>query len=184
MVGGVRTASPAPVATPQVHLGSTGPRRLAGPVIFAVSGRLCHLPWKQRPLGCYFIATRPAAYYHHGIRPLIHLTPGGKAVDKGNLSRRGFLQRTLTGMLGAGLPLWYARAALAERAEEAAVRDKKIGPNDTIQVGVIGSGDRFKGGLFGDVKRHKAFRIVACCDVDKKHVNTVADMAQKEYKNE
>ena len=87
-------------------------------------------------------------------------------------------------MLGAGLPLWYARAVLAEKADEAAVREKKVGPNDTIQVGVIGTGDRFKGGLFHDVKRHKAFRIVACCDVDKKHLEGVAKMAEKEYKNE
>ena len=87
-------------------------------------------------------------------------------------------------MLGAGLPLWYARAVLAEKTDEAAVREKKVGPNDTIQVGVIGTGDRFKGGLFHDVKRHKAFRIVACCDVDKKHLEGVAKMAEKEYKNE
>ncbi|TMQ32741.1 MAG: Gfo/Idh/MocA family oxidoreductase [Planctomycetota bacterium] len=94
------------------------------------------------------------------------------------------MQRSLMAMLGAGLPLWYARAVLAEKADEAAVREKKVGPNDTIQVGVIGTGDRFKGGLFHDVKRHKAFRIVACCDVDKKHLEGVAKMAEKEYKNE
>jgi len=105
-------------------------------------------------------------------------------VDKGNLSRRGFLQRSLTGMAAAGLPLWYAREVLA--SDEPAAREgaKKIGANDHIQIGVIGSGDRFNGGLFYDVKRHKQFVIVACCDVDKKHVNQVADKAQKEYKNE
>jgi predicted dehydrogenase len=105
-------------------------------------------------------------------------------MDKGNLSRRGFLQQSLLGMAAAGLPLWYARQALAFDQEVALDRTKKIGPNDRIQIGVIGSGDRFKGGLFHDVKRHKPFVIVACCDVDKQHVNQVADKAQKEYKNE
>jgi predicted dehydrogenase len=105
-------------------------------------------------------------------------------VDDGNLSRRGFLQRSLMAMAAAGLPLWYARAALAFDQEVARARGKKFGPNDRIQIGVIGSGDRFNGGLFYDVKRHKPFVIVACCDVDKKHVNQVADKAQKEYKNE
>jgi len=88
------------------------------------------------------------------------------------------------GLAAMGLPLWYAREALAYDQEVAFARAKKIGPNDKIQVGVIGSGDRFKGGLLGDVKRHPAFVIVACCDVDKKHVNGVADLAQKHYKNE
>jgi len=105
-------------------------------------------------------------------------------VDKENLSRRGFLQRSLTGMAAAGLPLWYARETLASDEEAAKARAKKIGPNDHIQIGVIGSGDRFNVGLFYDVKRHKPFVIVACCDVDKKHVDQVADKAQKEYKNE
>ncbi|HEV3081430.1 MAG TPA: Gfo/Idh/MocA family oxidoreductase [Gemmataceae bacterium] len=88
------------------------------------------------------------------------------------------------GLAAMGLPLWYAREALAYDQEVAFARAKKIGANDKIQVGVIGSGDRFKGGLLGDVKRHPAFVIVACCDVDKKHVNGVADLAQKHYKNE
>jgi hypothetical protein len=87
-------------------------------------------------------------------------------------------------MAAAGLPLWYARPALAFDRETALNRTKKTGPNDRIQIGVIGSGDRFKGGLFYDVKRHKPFVIVACCDVDKEHVNQVADQAQKQYKNE
>ena len=105
-------------------------------------------------------------------------------MDRGNLSRRGFLERSLMGLAAVGLPLWYARESLAFNEELAFARDKKAGPNDKIQVGVIGSGDRFKGGLLGDVKGHKAFTIVACCDVDKKHVKEVADLAQKHYKND
>ena len=86
------------------------------------------------------------------------------------------------GLAAMGLPLWYAREALAFDQEVAFARAKKIGPNDKIQVGVIGSGDRFKGGLLGDVARFKKdFQIVACCDVDKKHRDGVAKAVQKEF---
>ena len=88
-------------------------------------------------------------------------------MDMGNLSRRGFLQRSLTTLALAGLPAWYAREVLADR-EEKAVR-KQTGPNDKIQLGVIGSGDRFRGGLLGDVRRHKDFQVVALADVDAHH---------------
>src|SRR2546421_8890902 len=74
--------------------------------------------------------------------------PGGRAVEKGNLSRRGFLQQSLVGMAAAGLPLWYAREALAFEQEVAAARGRKIGPNDRIQIGVIGSGDPLHSGAF------------------------------------
>ncbi len=132
----------------------------------------------------FLIASCPKRYYHHDESLTLYLRLERRFMDKGNLSRRGFLQQSLLGMAAAGLPLWYARQALAFDQEVALDRTKKIGPNDRIQIGVIGSGDRFKGGLFHDVKRHKPFVIVACCDVDKQHVNQVADKAQKEYKNE
>ena len=132
----------------------------------------------------FLIACCPKRYYHHDESLTLYLCLERRFMDKGNLSRRGFLQQSLLGMAAAGLPLWYARQALAFDQEVALDRTKKIGPNDRIQIGVIGSGDRFKGGLFHDVKRHKAFVIVACCDVDKQHVNQVADKVQKEYKNE
>ncbi len=104
-------------------------------------------------------------------------------MDKGNLSRRGFLQRSLAAMTaGAGLPLWYAREVQAAE-EERAARAKKPGPNDRIQLGIIGSGDRSKQ-LLGDVKRHKDFQVIAVCDVDKKHQDEVAKIVEKTYKVE
>jgi predicted dehydrogenase len=101
-----------------------------------------------------------------------------------NLSRRGFLQRSLLNLAAAGVPLWHAREAVAFDQERALARSRTIGANDHLQIGVIGSGDRFNGGLFYDVQRHKRFVIVACCDVDQNHVNQVAEKAQKEYRNE
>jgi predicted dehydrogenase len=103
-------------------------------------------------------------------------------MHRGNLSRRGFLQRSLAGLAAAGLPLWYAREIVAADEDKAG---KKPGANDRLTVGVIGSGDRFKGGLLHDVARHKKdFQIVACCDVDKKHREDVAKAVQKQFGGE
>ena len=62
-------------------------------------------------------------------------------MDRGNLSRRGFLQRSLAGLtIGAGLPLWFAREVLAEKEAYAGKVRRRIGPNDRVQIGAIGIG--------------------------------------------
>jgi predicted dehydrogenase len=101
-------------------------------------------------------------------------------MDMGNLSRRGFLQRSLAGLVAAGLPLWYAREALTAELE-ATEGKKKAGANDRIQLGLIGSGDRSKQ-LLGDVKRHQDLQVIALCDVDENHRNEVAKIVEKNYK--
>jgi predicted dehydrogenase len=101
-------------------------------------------------------------------------------MNRGNLSRRGFLQRSLAALtLGAGLPAWYAREVLATEAATAPARE---GANDRIQIGVIGSGDRFKGGLLHDVKRQKDLRVIAACDVDRSHREEVAHIVEQTWK--
>ena len=55
--------------------------------------------------------------------------------DKGNLSRRGFMQQSLTALtLGAGLPAWFARELFAD--------DKKVSdsPSEKLLMGAIGFG--------------------------------------------
>ncbi len=100
-------------------------------------------------------------------------------MDKGNLSRRGFMQRSLGALtVGAGLPLWYAREVLADDTPN----NRKVGPNSRIQVGVIGTGDRFKGGLRPDLQRHKDFVIMAGADVDRKHCEAVGKLCEAHYK--
>ncbi len=64
-------------------------------------------------------------------------------MNRGNLSRRGFLTRSLTAMtVGAGLPLWYAKEAVVDAQEK---KGAEPGPNDRIVMGSIGTGtDRFR----------------------------------------
>jgi predicted dehydrogenase len=101
-------------------------------------------------------------------------------MNRGNLSRRGFLQRSFAALtLGAGLPAWFAREVLVAEAAAAPARE---GANDKIQLGVIGSGDRFKGGLLHDVKRQKDLRVIATCDVDRNHRDEVAHLAEQTWK--
>ncbi|HUV04491.1 MAG TPA: Gfo/Idh/MocA family oxidoreductase [Armatimonadota bacterium] len=91
-------------------------------------------------------------------------------------SRRKFLAGSLAGMAAVGLPSWFAKSAEAAEKEHIAGSPKKIGPNDTIQLAVIGPGGS-KGGYsmgLGDAKaaaRHEGCKVVAACDVDAKHLD-------------
>lgn len=87
---------------------------------------------------------------------------------KGNLSRRGFVSACTNALVISGLPLWYASEIAAQDEEKAGSERKRIGPNDTIRVATIGTGDRCKA-LIRDAKRQKGVEIVAVCDVDTRH---------------
>jgi predicted dehydrogenase len=92
-----------------------------------------------------------------------------------NLSRRGFLQRSLAGLtVGAGLPLWYAREVLGADEEKKA-EAKKAG-SDTIHVGCIGIGSPASRGMaiMGEIKGKKGVEVIAVCDVEKNHVERAA----------
>ncbi len=102
-------------------------------------------------------------------------------MHRGNLSRRGFLQRSLAGLtVGAGLPAWYAREVLAAEQEKA--EPKKPAANEMLNLGIIGTGDRSKQ-LIGDLRRHGGWQIRAVCDVDTKHRDEVAEIVRK-YQDE
>ena len=58
-------------------------------------------------------------------------------MEKGNLSRRGFLQRSLGTLAVAGLPAWYAQQLLAAHADGAA---KKTSASDRLVMGIVGVG--------------------------------------------
>jgi predicted dehydrogenase len=97
------------------------------------------------------------------------------------ISRRGFMTATLTGLALAGLPKWFAREALAAERERLAALPRRIGPNDTIQIGVIGTGGSrggFRQGL--NVARaaahHPGCKVIAVCDVDGVHLEEAAQV--------
>src|SRR5262249_51702548 len=92
-------------------------------------------------------------------------------MNQGNLSRRGFRARSLAGLVGAGLPAWYAQDVLAAEVQRAAQQPRRFGPNDNLLIGCIGIGDPPRRGrdLFNEALRNKGVRIVAVCDLDARH---------------
>jgi predicted dehydrogenase len=99
-------------------------------------------------------------------------------MDKGNLSRRGFLHRSLASLIAAGLPAWYAREVIAAEEAKAAAAKKPAGPSDEVIMGAIGIGSPKSRGLdiYGDAKRHKGVRYVAACDLDLAHRRRARDI--------
>ena len=95
--------------------------------------------------------------------------------DQGNLSRRGFMNRSLAGLTAAGLPLWYAREVHgSEMAARAAARRA-----DKLNVGFIGIGspDSRARALYGEFRRTNAMNCVALCDLDARHLEVANKMA-------
>jgi predicted dehydrogenase len=104
-------------------------------------------------------------------------------MERGNLSRRGFLQRSLAGMAAAGLPLWYARENLIAAEEKG--KDKEPAPNDRIVMGAIGIGSPQSRGraIMHEAMAQKGVEYVAVCDVDKRHRERAIDDVKKAAEN-
>jgi predicted dehydrogenase len=91
-------------------------------------------------------------------------------MEKGNLSRRGFLQRSLAAMAAAGLPDWYARGVLADEAKPI----RKAGANDRLAMGVVGIGSPISRSLqvvdaSGPSRKAGQLTYRLGCDVDARH---------------
>lgn len=105
-------------------------------------------------------------------------------MTQGNLSRRGFLDRSTLAMVGAGIPVWFAHEVIADDQEKnAAESRKKIGPNDEIVLGLIGCGGQ--GTYVTKVAtKFKGVRIGAVCDVDSGRVEkATGDLVKEVAKN-
>ena len=99
-------------------------------------------------------------------------------LDRGNLSRRGFMDRSVAALVASGLPAWHARDyfGAAARAD-----DSKPGKNGKLNIGVIGVGPqpRRSNALYSEAKKFKDMvNFTMVCDVDKRHV----EHAVKQYK--
>jgi predicted dehydrogenase len=98
-------------------------------------------------------------------------------MNRGNLSRRGFLQRAMAVMAATGVPAWYAGDILA--ADEK--KDAKVGPNDRVVMGAIGIGSPQSRGraIAHDALNTKRVQYVSVCDVDGRHRKAAIDDMKK-----
>lgn len=92
--------------------------------------------------------------------------------SKLKVSRRKFIAGTAAGVALAALPDWFTKEAEASNP----VIRKKFGPNDQINIGVIGPGGSRGGYKMGLGDAHAAaskpgVKIVAVCDVDSVHLD-------------
>ncbi|HLI47136.1 MAG TPA: Gfo/Idh/MocA family oxidoreductase [Chthonomonas sp.] len=95
-------------------------------------------------------------------------------------TRRKFLTRALAAIAAAGLPTWYEKEAIASERALDAERPRRLGPNDTIQFGLIGCGGKKGGFRQGLNDAHAAAskagcKVVAVCDVDRTHCADAAN---------
>ncbi|MGF1580778.1 MAG: Gfo/Idh/MocA family protein [Gemmataceae bacterium] len=92
-------------------------------------------------------------------------------MERGNLSRRGFLAQSVAAMTATGLPAWFAREQVAFAEEQLAQR--RPAANEKITVGLIGSGSRGNQ-LLGGALRNQNLQVVATCDVDARRTRETA----------
>ena len=102
-------------------------------------------------------------------------------LNRGNFSRRGFMTRSVSAMVGVGLPAWHARdwfGAAARAAED----NRPTGANEKLNVGVIGVGPRPRrsNDLYNEAKRAQHVQFTAVCDVDARHRAYAVDQYAKD----
>jgi predicted dehydrogenase len=103
-------------------------------------------------------------------------------LERGNLSRRGFMQRSIAASVAAGLPLWYAKELFGAEAATAAAAAKAAAKNDKLQMGVIGvgPGPRRSNALYGAAKKFNHVTFTGVCDVDGRHLTHAVDQYKKD----
>ena len=93
-------------------------------------------------------------------------------LERGNLSRRGFMNRSVAALTAAGLPLWYAKEVHA--ADEKAKQDgTKPDANGKLNFGWVGIGSPQSRGfqVYGEARKlQDKIHHVAVCDVDGRHL--------------
>jgi predicted dehydrogenase len=94
-------------------------------------------------------------------------------LERGTMSRRGFLQRSVGGLAATGLPIWFAQDLVAEAEQDQAKQQQPVQPSDTIVMGHIGCGGRGRD-IAGQARNQKGVQYVACCDVDRTRTGAFA----------
>ncbi|MBN1347307.1 MAG: Gfo/Idh/MocA family oxidoreductase [Phycisphaerae bacterium] len=108
--------------------------------------------------------------------------------QKRSLSRRDLLAKSALGLAAAGLGGCAAAdkmgAAQAHDVSKAKTR-RKIGPNDTINIGVIGTGGIAVAhrGALKRIAAEDKIKITAVCDCYETRMQQYADAVQKEFGN-
>jgi predicted dehydrogenase len=101
-------------------------------------------------------------------------------LNRGTLSRRGFLTHSLGGLAAAGLPGWYAQQVIAAQ-EQAASAARAVAANDKMIMGAIGIGSpKSRGRAIYNEARKVGGAYVAACDVDARHVSNALEMMKKD----
>jgi len=99
-------------------------------------------------------------------------------LQRGTLSRRGFLSTSLAGLTATGLPLWYAQQIVAAQDTTA---KRAVAANDKMIMGAIGIGSPQSRGrhIYNEAKKVGG-TYVAACDVDARHLTNALDMMKKD----
>jgi len=103
-------------------------------------------------------------------------------MERGNLSRRGFMNRSIAALTAAGLPAWYAQQLHGAQEVTRAVAKTKAAANEKLNFGYIGIGSPATRAyaLYGAAKRFKQVQNVAVCDVDTRHLKRAAEQFKKD----
>lgn len=99
-------------------------------------------------------------------------------MNRGNLSRRGFLAKSAGALAAAGLPAWYADELMIDAQETK--QGKTPGANDRIVMGAIGTGTNrtrraagtpIRGerghGVMQNAMNENGVQMISVCDVDR-----------------
>jgi predicted dehydrogenase len=87
-------------------------------------------------------------------------------MQKGNLSRRGFMMRSLATLGAAGVPAWYAGEIFGDASRAAEEAKKPVAPMERLGMGLIGCGGQGRH-IMNQARRDKGVEFLAVCDVDR-----------------
>jgi predicted dehydrogenase len=113
---------------------------------------------------------------------MIHPSSLSLHPSKANLSRRGFLRRSLAALAAAGLPAWYGREVLAAREDQVAAAGHAVAANDKLTMGIVGVGSPASRSLqiYHQVKGSKQIQFTSVCDVDARHLKRAATILKED----